>query len=124
MAVHTMPDAIPAIDDAEQLSWPDDQQLLIRRITELSTQRLITAWMLVEIAAIAALLDEGAITAGRVWQLVLSHYEIVSSASSSSDLSDDPSWTQPLTDRALVWKHLTALCAGEGAAPVQTMPGP
>lgn len=113
------------IDDAARLDRPADQLPLVLRIQELSSQRCTTAWMLTETAAISLLLAEGGITAGRVWELVRARYNIASCVSSTLDPEDDPDWlARPLADRALVWSHLGALCAGLEVPPVPALPGP
>jgi hypothetical protein len=116
---------LPVIDDTATLLSPHNQTALIRRLKELSTHEYTTAWMLVESAAIAALLEEGVISAGQVWQLVLPRYGIAPSVSSTPDPANEPGWLiPPLSDRALVWEHLTALCTDQELAPVPAPPGP
>jgi hypothetical protein len=115
----------PYFSDEDLLSAPDDVLRLTTRIKDLSTQPYITSWMMAEIAAIAELLSSHTISAGQVWQFLLTHYNISPRVSSTPTAYDDPGWLiQPLADRALIWDHLTALCANQELPPVPSLPGP
>ncbi len=117
--------SVLVINDTDSLCRPDDQQPLLRRIKDLSTQQYTTQWMQVEVAAIATLLEDGDIAAGQVWQLTLPHYNIAPSVSSTPNPYNGPDWlARPLADRALVWDHLTVLCAAQEVTMVPALPGP
>lgn len=117
---------IPSISATDSLAVPAVLGPLNRRIGELAARRHLSAWMLAEIASISALINEGSITAEDVWQIILSHANISSyvEAPDPSNLGESDWLIQQLTDRAVVWQHLAALCAGEEIERLPEMPGP
>lgn len=113
--------ACPVIPDTAILRLPEDQMPLVRRIVGLSVHSCFTAWMKIEIASIAILMQAGTVTPMALWQLVLTHYNVAPSVTRQDD-NDSGLLAKPLADMALVWEHLTALCAGQPLAPIQTLP--
>lgn len=105
----------------DALHRPEDHERLFERIHDLAAQQYMVVWMQLEIAAIASLLKEGAITAADLWRLVQTHYNIAPSV--MPDFENDSGWlTQPLANAGLVWEHLTTLCAGQELKPVPALP--
>jgi len=117
---------IPSISATDSLAVPTVLGPLNRRIRELSVRRHLTTWMLAEIASISTLIDEGSITAEDVWRIILSqaHISDTVTAPDPTNLEESNWLVQQLTDRAMVWQHLTALCADEVLERLPEMPGP
>jgi hypothetical protein len=114
----------PLPDEAHLNATSDDAGLL-RRLRALGQLRYSVVRTRIEIAAIAQLLDEGTITAGELWQLLLPQYNIASSVSSTPRETDDPSWLAPVhADQQAIWENLTNIVAGNQPAELMQVPAP